>query len=157
MKPFFLILISFFLLSFDWNKHKNDLEKVHLKGSVRSVIEISDNQKNILKGIYRYDSLGNLMEEITSSSGYDSALISYRERYSYNNKNRLLSYKTTYLGQLTNDSCKYNSEGRLAYTASYDSVGNLTSKDSSFYDSKGNVIKIVRYDMQLTSYKTIGQ
>lgn len=145
MKPLVFIILSFLLLSFVDNKPKNDLEKNHLKGQVQTITEISSFKKELTKDFFKYNRLGNLIEEDYSGFGYDSALLNRSNMLFYDSNSRLSYYKTKYLKQETNHKCKYDISGRLTCEYTSDSIGNIVGKDSSVYDNKGNVVECITY------------
>ncbi|HTA27813.1 MAG TPA: hypothetical protein VK809_08490 [Bacteroidia bacterium] len=145
LKPLFLILLSFLLFSFVGNKHKNDLDKYHLKGRVKTCTEFyyynnSGTQKNKLssRDVDDYNSKGYLIA-VSSYFGKSDTILE-KWTYLYNNRDKMIEEKG------------YGYNNRLTYTRRYNCDSNwvkLFSIDSIVddwktfykYDTKGNMIE----------------
>ena len=133
MKKLLYIFLGFGLFFSCSENKENDLDKVNLKGNVKSVFDISfeavEKFGKITKGA-----------EIT----YSNHDIYKRERTVYNDKGNKIEKDShnNSQGSLTHkDTFEYDDKGNQIEWRSYVSDGSLQSKVTYRYDDKGNIIE----------------
>ena len=167
MKPILLALISFFLFSFIGPKHKNDLEKAHIKGQVKSITEsdYSVNSKTgkidtlMQKRIDHYNQDGNVMNSSLYGRkgkymGGDS-LVYVKEKHlvrenQYDDKDGMIS-----AGRINIYKCDSNWNKTKALSYTRDSI--LINMDTFKYDSSGHLIEEVSGYFQIPPDKGFGK
>ena len=163
MKTFFLIIVVLILSISSENRQKNDLEKEHLKGNVKSLRQVSfnvvDKFGEIVKDgfggagwfgsddfLNKYNDKGFLTESIAKY--FDGDTLIYQEIYTYDDKgNEIEVYQSNSEGESGKETHKYDDKGNPIEVNTYYPIDSLemSYRYTYKYDDKDNIIEETNY------------